>query len=136
MGFRFTLGLVVVLALAFLVGIIAARSQSRIVAAPAPTAVPTPVPEPEPHHVNIVPHPGENPVAFYNPARYTAHVGDKITWVDTDARDHTVTADSGAFDSGVLAPRQTFSWTPKQPGTYPYGCFLHPDVRGVIVVQP
>lgn len=135
MGPRFTFGLVFVLALAFFVGLMAARSQSPIVAAPQPTLIPTPIPSPAPHHINVVPHPGEDPVAVYNPAAFTAHVGEKITWVNTDSRPHTAVADNGAFQSPILSPGQKFSWTPKKPGTYQYGCFIDPDMRGVIIVR-
>jgi len=67
---------------------------------------------------------------------YVMRVGHKVTWINTDTEAHSVTADNGTFSSNTLATNQRFSWIPKQPGTYPYGDYVHPDVRGVLIVQP
>lgn len=38
--------------------------------------------------------------------------------------------------SGLLMPGQTYSLTFTKPGTYVYRCGIHPDMYGVVVVQP
>ena len=61
--------------------------------------------------------------------------GTTITWTNTGAAPHTVTADAGAFDSGVLDPGATFSQTFNQPGTFAYFCAIHPEMTGTVVVR-
>lgn len=137
MGPRFSLAVVVVFGLAVLIGVIAAKNQSQSSsAAPLPTAAPTSVPTPAPHHIDILPDPSGSAAGIYQPAQYTTTVGSKVTWTNLDVTDHSVTADNGAFNSDVLARGQSFSWTPKKPGVYGYGDFLHSDVTGRLVVKP
>ena len=59
-----------------------------------------------------------------------------VTWVNNDDVDHTVTSVTGLFDSGVLSPGQSFSFTFSQPGTFQYFCSLHgaESMSGTIVV--
>lgn len=137
MDARFRVALAGVLFLAVAIGLLVAHQQSSSVAAPVtPTSTPTPIPPPPGNTVDIVANPSDNAVASYSPATLVVRVGQKVTWVNTDTQDHTATADSGAFDTGVLSSGQSKSWTPTKPGTYAYGCYIHPQVRGVIVVQP
>ncbi|HYE20606.1 MAG TPA: cupredoxin domain-containing protein [Tepidisphaeraceae bacterium] len=71
----------------------------------------------------------------FTPARVTVRAGDTIVWSNADDRDHTVTAASGAFDSGTIRPGGTFAWRATKPGDYAYGCSLRPRMRGVVSVQ-
>src|SRR5262245_17745009 len=48
--------------------------------------------------------------------------GRSVTWTNTGAKNHTVTSDTGMFDSGVLAPGATFTQTFTQRGTFAYHC--------------
>lgn len=136
MDARSSVTLVFALALAVFIGVLAARSQPQTTAAPAPTAAPTRVPTPLPNHVNIEPNPSGNPLAVFAPATLTVAVGQKVTWVNLDTVDHSVIADDGAFNTGVLSPGEQTSWRPRRAGTYSYGDFLHPDLHGVLVVRP
>jgi len=61
-------------------------------------------------------------------------VGTTVTWTNNDSAQHTATAGNGAFDSGVLAQGDTFSFTFTEAGTYDYICSLHPNMTGQIVV--
>jgi plastocyanin len=62
--------------------------------------------------------------------------GGTVTWSNDDGDDrHTVTSDAGAFDSGILEGGATFSQTFTEPGTYPYACLIHPEMRGTINVS-
>jgi len=65
----------------------------------------------------------------------TVTAGTTVEWVMRDQMPHTVTADSGAFDSGTLSAGGTFSHTFDEPGTYTYYCKLHPNMRGTVVVE-
>jgi plastocyanin len=133
---RFSLGLVFVLSLAVLIGVILARSQPQPVAARAPTPTPTPLPTPQALHVDIDVNLVGNPVALYNPATEVVHVGQKVTWENMTGSDRTVAFDNGSYSSGVLSPGQKASWRAAGPGTYAYGDFLDPDIRGVVIVKP
>jgi plastocyanin len=46
-----------------------------------------------------------------------------------------VTSDSGAFNSGALASRATFSSSFPTAGTFPYHCTIHPGMVGTVVAQ-
>ena len=71
----------------------------------------------------------------YAPNDVTAVVGATITWTNTGAVVHTVTADDGtSFDSGSLDPRTTFSFTPDVPGIFAYHCTFHPWMTGSLTV--
>lgn len=70
------------------------------------------------------------------PATLTIAVSNSVTWFNGDAMVHTVTSDTGGFDSLDLVPGASFSHTFTQPGTYTYHCTPHPWMRGTVVVQP
>src|SRR4051812_18746665 len=57
------------------------------------------------------------------------------TWTNTGAKNHTVTSDTGLFDSGVLVPGASFTQTFKQSGTFAYHCSIHPSMTGSIKVK-
>ena len=71
----------------------------------------------------------------FRPAELTVPAGTEVTWTNDDPTAHTVTADDDGFDSGVLDPGQTFSWTFETTGTVTYFCAIHPDMRGSITVS-
>lgn len=136
MGARFNVLLLAVIIVAVVVGIIAGQSQPHIAAAPVPTSTPTPLPPPQPNHVEIVGDAAGSASGMYLPKTLVIHVGQTVTWENLASDDTSVVADNGTFTSDVLDPGQTFHWRPKSPGRYSYTDFLHPDLRGVIIVQP
>lgn len=70
----------------------------------------------------------------YAPESLTVQVGDTVTWTNTGQAPHTVTADNGAFDSGIINPNDSWTYTASTPGTFTYLCTLHPTMRGTLVV--
>ncbi|MCA1726097.1 MAG: cupredoxin domain-containing protein [Actinobacteria bacterium] len=70
----------------------------------------------------------------FQPAELAVSVGTEVTWTNQDPTAHTVTADDGGFDSGVIDEGQTFSWTFETSGSASYKCAIHPDMRGTITV--
>jgi plastocyanin len=69
------------------------------------------------------------------PQTLTVAKGTTVTWTNNDSTTHTVTSDSGVWDSGNLAPGKTFSFTFNQTGTFPYHCNIHSSMTAKIVVQ-
>jgi plastocyanin len=52
-----------------------------------------------------------------------------------DAVSHSITADAGTFDSGVIGGRSDGSFAaPTGTGTYAYHCSLHPSMQGALTV--
>jgi len=97
------------------------------VVTPVPTAVTVAIP------VGAM---GQGPAAYgVNPL--VVAVGTPVTWTNTDAIAHTSTSDTGVWDSGILSPGQSFTFTFAQAGTYPYHCAIHgaASMSGTIVVQ-
>jgi plastocyanin len=74
---------------------------------------------------------------FFDARETRIDPGDTVTWRDSALRPHTVTSDTGLFDSGAFAAGE-FSFTFENKGTYYYHCTLHGAARrgmwGVIVV--
>jgi plastocyanin len=71
----------------------------------------------------------------------TVKVGTTVTWINEDSAAHTATADNKLWDSGVLQKGQSFSFTFKQAGQFPYYCTLHggPGGQGMassLTVEP
>jgi plastocyanin len=62
---------------------------------------------------------------FFTPSTATIHEGDTVVWTNSGAMAHTVSGDDGSFDSGNLAPGQSFSQTFAVNGTVGYHCSLH-----------
>ena len=71
----------------------------------------------------------------FQPTPLTISVGTTVTWTNKDSAAHTVTSDTGAFDSGNLPSGATYSFTFNQAGTFAYNCNYHSNMHGMIVVQ-
>jgi plastocyanin len=70
----------------------------------------------------------------YAPSPLTVEAGTTVTVRNKDRTAHTVTARSGAFDSGTLKPGQAVRFTLNKPGTYTFYCQFHPFMTGTIRV--
>jgi plastocyanin len=81
----------------------------------------------------------ETPVTWaYSPESVTVVIGvnNTVTWVSHSLSFDTVTGANGTFDSGSIAPGQTYSHTFTIAGTYPYLCVYHPWMVGTVKVLP
>jgi plastocyanin len=83
--------------------------------------------------------PGTNEVWIqgmaFTPATITVAAGTTIRWTNKDAITHTVTSDTGIFDSGSLGGGGTFNYMFSTSGTYPYHCAVHPGMKATVVVN-
>lgn len=72
----------------------------------------------------------------YRPQTLEVSKGTRVTWVNKDRDQHSVTADNGAFDK-TLASGQSYSYTFNEAGTWSYHCrlFNNPGLKGKIVVK-
>ncbi len=71
----------------------------------------------------------------YNPATVEIPVGTAVTWTNSDAVPHTVTAqDRALLQSGTMDQGATFSQVFSEPGTIDYFCEFHANMKGSIVV--
>jgi len=72
----------------------------------------------------------------YDPAKMSIKAGQTVTWINKDTNDHTVIGDSNdAFKSENLGSGDTFKYTFKDPGKYPYHCKYHPRMKAIVVVE-
>jgi plastocyanin len=78
----------------------------------------------------------------YDPSPLTITRGTMVVWTNKDSSLHTVTSglpEQGSvgtlFDSGIISPEQTFSYTFDKSGTFDYSCTLHPFMHGQVVVK-
>ena len=87
--------------------------------------------------INIVEPPFQSPQRWtYDSHDIAVPLGTTVTWTNTGAVAHTVTADDGAtFDSASLDPQGTFSFTTITPGTFTYHCAFHPWMTGTLTVS-
>ncbi len=83
--------------------------------------------------------PGTNEVWIqnmaFNPNTITVTAGTTITWTNKDAITHTVTSDSGVFDSGNINSGGTYSYTFSTAGTFTYHCKIHTYMTGSVIVK-
>jgi plastocyanin len=72
----------------------------------------------------------------FSASELRVRAGTRVRWVNGDQLQHTVTADDGAFDSGLIDPSHSFEHVFDRPGTYSYHCTPHPFMHGRVVVEP
>jgi len=70
----------------------------------------------------------------FQPGAIFAHPGDTVTWYNAGGHEHTVDADSGAFESPILDPGNDYTVTFDTGGVYFYHCDIHTDMHGMVVV--
>ncbi len=71
----------------------------------------------------------------FSPQTLTVPVNTTVKWTNKDGTTHTVTSNSGAFDSGSLTDGSSYSFQFNTAGTYPYHCSIHPSMTASIIVQ-
>jgi plastocyanin len=75
------------------------------------------------------------------PASLTVAAGTTVVWTNNDSMAHTVTSNTGLFDSGLLSAGGlytsggTFSYTFSTAGTFLYHCTPHPGMIATIIVN-
>lgn len=87
---------------------------------------PVPDPAPRTHIVRIT-------RSAFTPASLTINAGDTVEWRNEDLVPHTATGN--AFDSGRLNKGQTWRFTARSKGSFPYVCTYHPSMRGNVTVR-
>lgn len=70
----------------------------------------------------------------FSPKSLTVTAGTTVTWTNKEAITHTVTSDTGLFDSGDLTNGQTYQYTFSSAGTFAYHCKYHSGMTGTIIV--
>lgn len=71
----------------------------------------------------------------FEPASITTGRGSTITWINQDAVAHTVTAVDGSFDSGSIAPGDSFTQRFDKMKSYSYTCSFHPQMKGTLNIR-
>ena len=71
----------------------------------------------------------------YAPADATAKVGDTLVWTNKDVVAHTVTAQSGMFDSKIIPPGATWKYVVRKKGDFSYHCTYHQPMAGRLIVR-
>lgn len=73
----------------------------------------------------------------FTPKTITVPVGTTVRWTNNGSAPHTVTSTSRpkAFDSGTLGSGDTFEFTFKTAGQFPYRCSIHPSMTGTVIVE-
>ena len=101
----------------------------------SPATAPTSTPTPTGSSVTIPVGARTAGSAAFMPNPVTITAGSTVTWTNNDSITHTVTSDSGVFDSGNIAAGGRFSFTFNTRGTFPYHCTPHPTMVASVVVQ-
>jgi plastocyanin len=71
----------------------------------------------------------------FRPGTLTIARGTKVKWTNKGAVTHTSTSNKGVWDSGSIAPGDTFSRVFKKAGTFKYHCSIPPTMTAKIVVS-
>jgi plastocyanin len=72
----------------------------------------------------------------FSPKPIQVTVGSTVTWTNATALTHTATSDSGAWDTGNIAPDATSGAVSfATAGTFTYHCAIHPSMTGSVIVS-
>lgn len=84
-------------------------------------------------------HPGDQTIHIKNntfPKETDVSTGTKVTWINDDDVEHTVTSmHGGPLRSGNLDKGASYAYTFGQAGTFMYVCDVHPDMQSEVVVR-
>jgi plastocyanin len=72
---------------------------------------------------------------LFQPGRIDIQAGTTVVWTNSGQVSHSVTAEDGSFDTGLIEPGKRASLTFARPGTFPFHCTPHPFMRGQVVVR-
>ncbi len=73
----------------------------------------------------------------YRPKNLTIKVGTTLTWTNNGSTPESVTSDApGVFDSGLLQPGATWTFTFSTVGTFPYHSTADKNMFGSVTVTP
>lgn len=100
-------------------------AAALFVAAPA---APTHAPARETEEVSIE-------FSAYGPSQLDVLPGETVLWSNVSQRTHTVTSDTGRFDSGHVGAGGRFAFRFTLPGIYRYHCTIHSNITGEIDVR-
>lgn len=70
----------------------------------------------------------------YQPLRIEVQAGTTVTWTNEDSVVHTVTDVDNRFDSQLIEPGGSWSYTFDDEGEYVYYCTIHPWMKGSVKV--
>jgi amicyanin len=72
----------------------------------------------------------------FGPQTLTVKAGTTVTWTNKDDIPHGIASDNNAFaKSKALDTDDSYSFTFTTPGTYQYFCYVHPFMKGTVVVE-
>jgi plastocyanin len=70
----------------------------------------------------------------FEPSTINAKVGDTITFSNTGNAPHNATLDTGGCATPTISPGKSDGLTFTAPGSYPFHCSIHPQMKGTITV--
>jgi plastocyanin len=128
------------LAIAFFTLVLAGCGASINPASPT-SAIPPMATDTMPPESTVTPAPTSPPTVdvkiqgfAFDPSSITIKAGTTVRWTNMDGVSHSVTDDSGAWDSGGLAQGDSFTRVFDTPGTFTYHCGVHPNMKATIIV--
>ena len=71
----------------------------------------------------------------FSPQTLTVATGTTVTWKNLDGEPHTVRGADEQVRSSALDQSESYSVKFDKPGTYKYGCSIHPKMSGTIIVK-
>ncbi|HKO10721.1 MAG TPA: DUF2231 domain-containing protein [Acidobacteriaceae bacterium] len=71
----------------------------------------------------------------FDPSTLNVKAGDTVEWKNEDIFSHTVTANDGSFDSGLIAPGSSWRTTIRKTGSIAYHCRPHPNMAAELIAQ-
>lgn len=84
----------------------------------------------------IEPDPKKADTFKFDPAEITIGVNETVLWKWEGGDKHSVTSDTGVFDSGEQKGKgKEFKFKFTRPGDYPYSCTPHTNMTGVVRVK-
>ncbi len=69
----------------------------------------------------------------FDPPTLEVKSGDVVEWKNDDITPHTAT--SATFDSASIEPEKSWRHTFTEPGSFPYHCTFHPDMKAAVTVK-
>lgn len=71
----------------------------------------------------------------FNPNSLTVRTGTNVQWTNRDNTTHQIISDSGAFQSPILNPGDSYNFYFAKSGVFGYHCGIHSTETGTIIVQ-